>query len=67
MLGITPDHFAFQLSVDWLQQELSQIWKPLLLGCLVSGTLSALVGNLAVRLVWRWHIWEHLKQRKARQ
>ena len=42
------------------------IWQPFLLGCLVVGTISALLGFLSIRLLWRYHIFQHLRHRKTR-
>ena len=54
MLGITePMDPDFQLSFDWLQSGLATLWKPLLLGGLVMGLLSACLGFLLVSLIWR--------------
>lgn len=62
MLGEPPELLAFQISWEWLQMRLGQIWAPLLLGSLVSGMLSALLGWAGMQLFWRWHVvqrWEH--------
>lgn len=66
-LGLPPVQFEFELSFSWLQQEIGQLWKPLLLGCLICGSVSALIGNIAIRVLWRWHIWDRHKKRKARK
>jgi len=48
-------------SQEWLFQTLGHVWEPLLLGCLIVGTLSALIGYLTISLLWRvqvgrlWH------------
>ena len=43
----------FELSVDWLQSELSAIWQPFLLGCFLMGLIAAIIGNLFIRIGWR--------------
>ncbi len=51
----------FSASQDWFLQTLEHVWEPLLLGCLIVGTLSALIGYLTISLLWRiqvgrlWH------------
>jgi len=55
---------AFQLSFEWLMHELGAIWQPFLLGCLVTGTVSAMVGYFGVRGLWRLHLVRHYQQRK---
>lgn len=65
MLGRPPQKFQFELSVEWLMAELGGIWPSLLLGCLVIGAISALLGYVSIRLLWRLHIVQHWKRRKA--
>lgn len=48
--------FHFQLSFDWLAQHLSQTWQPFLLGCFVCGVSAAILGNVIIRCLWRWHL-----------
>ena len=66
-LGIPAGDFNFELSIDWLQNGFVLIWKPLLLGCLICGTVSAILGNIIVRVLWRLHIIRHLQNRKLRR
>jgi uncharacterized protein (DUF2062 family) len=66
----TPQHgegLHFELSYEWLVNELGAIWEPFLLGCFVSGLLSALVGYLTIRGLWRLHLVRHYKARKQRR
>ncbi|MEM7564443.1 MAG: DUF2062 domain-containing protein, partial [Pseudomonadota bacterium] len=41
ILGIEQGPFHFQLSFDWLLDELLAIWKPFLLGCFIVGIITA--------------------------
>jgi uncharacterized protein (DUF2062 family) len=61
MANTAPD---FSLSLEWFQSEIFPLWKPLLLGCLVLGTISAAVGYFMVRFLWRWQV---VKKWHARQ
>ncbi|HED15301.1 MAG TPA: DUF2062 domain-containing protein [Gammaproteobacteria bacterium] len=64
----TPKHaFNFELSMNWLMNELGYIWQPFLLGCLVTAIVSSVLGYVSIRLLWRWHIVQHLKQRSKRK
>lgn len=54
----------FALSTDWLSTELARIWEPFLLGCLIVGSVSALLGYMLVRLLWRLHLIRHLRHKK---
>lgn len=66
ILGLNPGEFHFELSFDWLATELALIWQPFLLGCFVVGSASAVVGFLGIRLLWRYHIFQHIRERRKR-
>ncbi len=63
----TPIHpgAAETRGVEWVMNELAVIWKPLLLGSLTCGTLSAMVGYCAVRTSWRLHLVRRLRAKRA--
>ena len=62
-----PEHeFEIQMSIQWLWDELSTIGGPFLLGTLVLSLTSAVLGNLIMRGMWRWHIMLYLKKRRQR-
>lgn len=67
VLGTPGREFNFELSYDWLLTELGAIWEPFLLGCFISGVVSALIGYLTVRGLWRLHLVQHYRERKARR
>jgi len=66
ILGTRIHEVKFALSIEWLGSELQAIWQPFLLGCFVCGVVSAGLGYVIVRLLWRLHILGHIKQRKLR-
>ncbi len=57
--------FQFELTWEWLGSELSRIWEPFLLGCLVCGIVSAMLGKYGVDLLWRYHTAYRWKKRLA--
>ena len=67
ILGSNIGSFEFELSFDWLLTSLSVIWQPFLLGCLVVGVIASAVSFMFVRLLWRYHILGHIKQRRNRK
>lgn len=67
VLGGEHPPFQFELSWQWLMEELGAIWEPFLLGCGIVGLVSALTGFFAIRLAWRLHIISHIKQRRMRK
>lgn len=65
-IGQPSQTLEFELSGDWLLGSLGAIWEPLLLGCLICGSVCAATGYFAIRGLWRWHVIQHLKQRRSR-
>jgi len=56
LLDMSPQSFAFQMSWDWLQNGLGPMWKPFLVGCLVTGVVSGVLGYTGLELLWRWRV-----------
>ncbi len=70
ILGQAPHEVEFELSRDWLLNELGAVWEPFLLGCFVLGLVSAVIGHMAVRVIWRIHVmssWRERQKRRAAQ
>ncbi len=68
MLGMPMHKIDFsEPSIQWLLTEMKLIWEPFLLGCLVCGIVSAVLGNLFIRAFWRFHIIRNRRARKLRE
>lgn len=67
MMGERPQPLGFEPSLQWLASEFYRIWEPLLLGCLVLGTVSAGTAYLVMRMLWRWQIIRQLHRRTRRR
>jgi len=67
ILDTKKSAFNFELSFDWLSNELIAIWQPFLLGCFIVGSLAALTGFLVVRLLWRYQVSIRIKERQQRK
>jgi uncharacterized protein len=52
LLGIAAEPIHFEMSWRWLTTALVPIWRPLLLGCVVLGAATALLGYLLVGGLW---------------
>ncbi len=65
-LGTHADSFEFELSWQWLEQNLASIWQPFLLGCAICAVISAIIAYISIGLFWRFHIIRAWKQRKNR-
>jgi uncharacterized protein (DUF2062 family) len=52
LLQTPPGDLAVELSFEWLGSELLRIWKPLLLGCVIIGALTAAGSALVLNALW---------------
>ena len=67
VLGESPVTFNFELTWMWFTTELTHVWQPFLLGCLLLGTLSAFLGYASMRLYWRYHVVQMLEKRRRKR
>ncbi len=67
LLGEKGGEFHFEMSWTWLQNSLSAVWQPFLLGCLILAVASAIFGSLAVRILWRWHVTQNWASRRTQR
>jgi uncharacterized protein (DUF2062 family) len=56
----------FQMSPEWLESVIDEIWMPLLVGGVLMGLVSGIISYLLVRGYWRWHVVRHLQRRRDR-
>ncbi len=56
----------FELSLDWVLTTFVGIWQPMLLGSVLLGAASSLIGLVVVDLLWRSSIADY-KARKKKQ
>ena len=66
ILGIDPLFEKFEASIDWIGSVFSLIWQPLLIGTLVIGVISAILGYMAIHIVWKFLAYRKLKKIKHR-
>lgn len=65
LLGVPARPFTFEMSWSWWSTTLLPIWKPLMLGCLVLGTLTACAGYLLLTGAWRLSLVLKYHRRKS--
>ncbi len=63
IVGEPATTFNFELTMDWLFNELSGTWKPFLVGCFTLASISSLIGYLTIEVVWRYTV---LRKRSTR-
>ena len=66
-LNTPATEVEFELSWDWLATGFVAIWQPFLFGCFIVGSTLSLTSYVIIRLLWRWHIVQHIKERKLRK
>lgn len=64
LMGIPPKPLNFELSWQWLQQQLHTIAYPLLLGSLVCSIVSAILGYICGLLYWKLWIIRNWNKRR---
>lgn len=71
LMNRPPSSASFEISLDYLVENMAVIWQPLLLGSLVCGLFFGSMGYFCVRLLWRIAVarqWEkrRLERRQRR-
>jgi hypothetical protein len=64
IIGAPIVDFSFELTFDWLFNELSASWKPFLVGCFTLATTSSLLGYLFIQGIWRYSV---LRRRSSKR
>ncbi len=70
LIDVPVQVVEFELSWSWLNARLDLIWRPLLVGSLLSGVLFGSLGYFVVNLLWRWRVsrqWRKRKRQRRRQ
>ncbi len=65
VIGEPPQDFAFQLSFEWLANELASSWKPFLTGCFILATSSSIIGYFTVSQFWVYTVRKKRSKRKG--
>ncbi len=66
LVGSPEQQFSFELSWQWLAESISTISPAFLLGCLILGTITCIVGYFTISLLWRQSVVNAWQARKAR-
>ena len=65
LLGREPGEFGFELSFDWVAHTFVTIWQPMLLGCVLLGGATALIGYAVVDALWRMSLKDYKMRKRA--
>lgn len=64
VLGLQPRGFEAAFWLDW--HHWFEILEPMLIGCLICGSVCSLVGYVTIRILWRWRVARQMERRRAR-
>jgi hypothetical protein len=67
ILQLPPLEFKMELSWEWFAGEFLHIWKPLLLGSVLTGIVLACFGYLTMQAYWYWHVMHNWEKRKKKR
>lgn len=64
VLQMPVGQHSFSPTWEWLTTDFLTIWQPLILGSVICGIIAAIIGVLAVRLMWRLIVIRNWLQRR---
>lgn len=67
ILETPAGEFDFEISWQWISQELSTSWQPFLLGCFINGIFFGLLGSATTRWLWRRHTLSRWRERNLKR
>ena len=67
LMGGTPAAPAFEPSTEGIAELLRHSWQPFLLGCLVLGAASAVLGHMMIQGLWRWYLIRKWRKRRCKR
>lgn len=63
----TPTHaFHFELSWQFIMEQMHTIGPPFLLGCMICAVVSALIGYFGIKGLWRYSVVRSWQKRQLR-
>jgi uncharacterized protein len=65
VLRLPRQHFRFVADWRWFSHNLTPVWQPFLVGCLVCAVVGGLLGWAALELVWRLHVRSRYRTRRS--
>ncbi|MBP5981045.1 MAG: DUF2062 domain-containing protein [Halomonas sp.] len=70
ILGAPVREAPTRISTRWIAEQMHDILPALVVGSLVTAIVLALVANVGIRLIWRWHVsynWKRRRQNRQRR
>jgi len=63
VLNLEPVYKEFELNTEWIMSAMGNIWEPLIVGTLIIGVVSSILGYYIMHILWRLHAYRRLKNR----
>lgn len=67
IIDVPLKEVEFVLSIQWIEEELQRVWRPLLAGCLLCGLFFGSLGYFVVNVLWRIRVARQWRKRKKRR
>ncbi len=64
LLGVSIQPVNFQFNQSWFTSVFSEIWAPLLTGCLLLSIVSSISSYILIRVLWRHSVVSRWNNRK---
>ena len=66
LMGVETLDIPMERNFEWFFEQLTDVWQPLLIGCLACGFSSGIFSFTLIRFYYRWRIADYLKKRHQR-
>ena len=66
-MGVETPDMPETPTFQWLFEQLSDGWQPLIIGSLICGSSAGIIGFVLIRIYYRWRIADYLKRRNQRR
>ncbi|MGM0702162.1 MAG: DUF2062 domain-containing protein [Pseudomonadota bacterium] len=67
LMGTRASEAPARLSTRWIAERMADILPALAVGSVIMACVAALLGNVMIRLVWRWQVSRSWKRRRLRR
>lgn len=70
ILGEPVREAPSRISTRWIAEQMHDILPPLMAGSLITAVVLAIIANVGIRLIWRWHVshnWKRRHQKRQRR
>lgn len=59
--------FNFELSLNWVTHQFLSNWQPVLLGCVLVGLITAIIGFVSLDAMWRYSLADYKARKRSKR